>query len=261
MLGIFSRILQNRPSSWIVSAASASGRWWPQPERHYSANSSKSPTSSDDSSATDDAKSTMVATTTHRGGQLALDNESVAPVYYERCGKGEEDAFASEASDGSLLALPYKDVDFRISDIDENALEQIGITSRPAHLSTGVFPATPFPVLGRVHGKNSRLMVPLVCQHVDSKKTPILHVWFLVGTGVPYTCLTVKSLEKLVGLGFTNHTHNIAIQDPKTYVQCQISRAGFADVNVLGMDAIQELELSIRFDWQVSKKIFHLVKL
>ncbi|CAJ0565901.1 unnamed protein product, partial [Mesorhabditis spiculigera] len=44
MLGIFSRILQNRPCSSIVSAASASGRWWPQPEYEFSKHRTRAPT-------------------------------------------------------------------------------------------------------------------------------------------------------------------------------------------------------------------------
>ncbi|CAJ0574794.1 unnamed protein product, partial [Mesorhabditis spiculigera] len=171
----------------------------------------------------------------------------------------ETDPYLPESP--TLLALPSRAYDVLISDIDQGELINIGEQYQPTNLSSAVFPTIPFPVLGRVHGKNQRLMVPLVCQHAGGKKSPSLNVWFIVDTGAPYTYLTVQTIEKLVGQGFTNHTHNIMIQDQRTYVECEISRGHFTDVNVLGIDAIQELEISIIFQWKVSKKMFYLVRL
>ncbi|CAD6188786.1 unnamed protein product [Caenorhabditis auriculariae] len=166
----------------------------------------------------------------------------------------------STSSDGSLLAVPYKDFDVLISDIDEKELDEIGAANHIENLSIGSFSSTPFPVLGRVHGRNLRLMAPLVCQNVEAGNSKIFNVWFLVNCGSPYTCLTVKSLEKLVGHGFSHQLHNIAIQDPERYIECHISKTDFANVNILGMDAIQQLELSIDFNWKVSKNTFYLVR-
>lgn len=101
-----------------------------------------------------------------------------------------------------------------------------------------------------------------------------VNVWFLVDTGSPFTCLSSKSLEALMGMGNVTHTlyslsiqvcflfHRIYclisnVQDQRTKIECQVSKAHFAEVNILGADAMQQLELSIVVDWR--KKDFKLV--
>ncbi|CAI4230500.1 unnamed protein product [Auanema sp. JU1783] len=146
----------------------------------------------------------------------------------------------SISTDDSLLAVPYRDFDVLISDIDENELIEIGAAYNIENMSVGAFSSTPFPAMGRIHERNFRLMIPL--------KQKILNVWFLANSSSPYTYLTVKMIEELVGPGFSHDLHNIVIHDSERYIECHISRAHFANVNSLGMYAMEGLEVSIDFD-------------
>jgi hypothetical protein len=58
-------------------------------------------------------------------------------------------------------------------------------------------------------------------------------------------------------MNFHNFGH---VQDPDSKIECHISPPDkhFAEANVLGMEALQQLELSIVIDWK--DKEFKLVK-
>jgi hypothetical protein len=57
----------------------------------------------------------------------------------------------------------------------------------------------------------------------------------------------------------TNFLH---FQDPKSQIECHVSppepKGHFEDANVLGMQALQQLKLSIVIDWET--RLFKLVK-
>ncbi|CAJ0574744.1 unnamed protein product, partial [Mesorhabditis spiculigera] len=183
----------------------------------------------------------------HRQVQLAFNEDHPSSKY-----------FSKEPSEDSLIAFPYSQFDVVIPDINEKELKEMGVAVDCENLSPGSFSSTPFPVTGQIHGRNLRLMAPLVCQHCVRPNRPVLHVWFLIDTGSPFTTLTVKTLERLIGPGFTNHQYDVYIQDREKKIRCHISRAHFSEVNVLGMDAIMKLKLTIKFDWKVSDDTFDL---
>ena len=107
---------------------------------------------------------------------------------------------------------------------------QIGLTKGIKHLSSGTFPSPAFPVTGTIHGRKLRYMVPLICQragkrnsiknfdyllvpHSGKHNSKSVFIWFLVGTGSPFTCLSVKSLESLYGEGNVTHARfDVTIQ-------------------------------------------------
>jgi hypothetical protein len=59
-------------------------------------------------------------------------------------------------------------------------------------------------------------MVPLVVQRAGKPNSRSINVMFLVGTGSPFTCLTVKSLNAIFGTGNATYDedeyHLLAIQ-------------------------------------------------
>ncbi|PAV73463.1 hypothetical protein WR25_26639 isoform A [Diploscapter pachys] len=121
----------------------------------------------------------------------------------------------SSSSDESWqkLALPYDDFDILLTDINEQDLIDLGRNNEVEHLAPGTFCSPPFPVSGRIHGRNIRYMVPLVCQRAGKPNSKTINVWFLVGTGSPFTCLSVKSLEALLGSGnATQGFYDLALQ-------------------------------------------------
>lgn len=75
------------------------------------------------------------------------------------------------------------------------------------NLSAASFSSPIFPVSGLIYGRNIRYMISLVCQRARKPTSRAINVWFLVDTGSPFTCLTVKSLEAIFGQG--NATHNV----------------------------------------------------
>ncbi|EFO82378.1 hypothetical protein CRE_00592 [Caenorhabditis remanei] len=92
-------------------------------------------------------------------------------------------------------------------------------------------------------------MVPLVCRYNDNEKAKPRHIWFLVDSGSPYTCLSAKAFEYLVGERTVRGLYSCAIQDPSTNIECRLSKGNFSEVNLLGMNAVRRLKLSIDIDW------------
>ncbi|CAP33537.2 Protein CBG15215 [Caenorhabditis briggsae] len=167
----------------------------------------------------------------------------------------------SSSSDESWpkLALPYNEFDALISDINNEELVEIGLTKGIGHLSSGTFSSPAFPVTGTIHGLNIRYMVPLICQRAGKPNSKAVFIWFLVDTGSPFTCLSVKSLESLFGEGNVTHSRfDVAIQDEKSRIECEVSKAHFQEVNILGANAMRRLKLSIVVDWE--EETFKLTK-
>jgi hypothetical protein len=94
--------------------------------------------------------------------------------------------------------MEYDDFDVLVSDLNENKIKEIGIGREIQHLSDGKLISPAFPVKGHIYGLNIRFSVLQDHNKPDSK---ILNVWFLVDTGSPLTCLTVKNLEAFFGAG------------------------------------------------------------
>ncbi|KAE9546753.1 hypothetical protein FO519_010035, partial [Halicephalobus sp. NKZ332] len=168
----------------------------------------------------------------------------------------------SSSSDDSFvkLAIPYKEFDVLVSDIDERELEKIGREGEVEHLSRATFSSPSFPVSGIIHGPNIRYMIPLVVQRAGKPNSNAINVWFLVDTSSPFTCLTVKSLESFFGQGNVadDEYYRFAIQDQKSNIECRTSKGNFEFVNLLGADAMRKLKLSIDVDWETDT--FKLVK-
>ncbi|CAO4371088.1 unnamed protein product [Caenorhabditis nigoni] len=156
--------------------------------------------------------------------------------------------------------MSYKEFDIKIPDINETKLEEIGIAEDVGHLSPGTFPVPAFPVHGILYGLNCRLMVPLTFQRYQKPDFPILNVWCLVSTASPFTCLTKKTLEALLGAGTVvgRTFFSFAVQDKNTRIECQVSKGNFENVNILGMDSLRQLELSLNINWQGSR--FELIR-
>lgn len=99
------------------------------------------------------------------------------------------------------MAMSYHDFDFVANDINENTLKGLGYGYEIEHLGDSTFPEPAFPTNGIIHGLNSRYMIPLVVRSYNEPDSRSVTVWFLVNTGSPFTCLTVKTLEALFGAG------------------------------------------------------------
>lgn len=167
----------------------------------------------------------------------------------------------SSSSDESWekLAMKYDEFDVPLTDIDEAELVDLGRDKEVEHLSIGSFSSPPFPADGFIHGANIRYMIPLVCQRAGKPKSKAINIWFIIDSGSPFTCLSVKSLEALLGPGsVTNSFYSLAIQDQERLIECQVSKAHYQEVNILGANAMRDLELSILVDWR--KKKFQLIR-
>uniref|UniRef100_A0A914CJN9 Uncharacterized protein n=1 Tax=Acrobeloides nanus TaxID=290746 RepID=A0A914CJN9_9BILA len=161
------------------------------------------------------------------------------------------------------LALPYDEFDVLVTDINEKELERIGEAYDIKHLSPGSFSYPAFPVNGKIYDPNLRFMVPLVCQPVGKPDLRVINIWFLIDTGSPFTCLSLKSLEAFFGqgnvVGDDDKFYPMAIQDQNSNIQCRISKEHYKDVNILGANAMRDLELSAieGINWRL--KTFRLV--
>uniref|UniRef100_A0A1I7UHD7 TNase-like domain-containing protein n=1 Tax=Caenorhabditis tropicalis TaxID=1561998 RepID=A0A1I7UHD7_9PELO len=158
----------------------------------------------------------------------------------------------------------YRDFDMTIPDINDEQLFSLGQSAGTPHLSPATFPSPAFPVPGSVIGSKRRLMVPLVCQMDYNTGSEPINIWFLVNTGSPHTCLSLKSVEALYtdkkvfkerysGPGTENNYLYLRIQDPSLVIEGHVSKSNFQHVNILGADALEKLKLSVLVDWKNNK--------
>jgi hypothetical protein len=119
------------------------------------------------------------------------------------------------------------------------------------------FPSS-FPVDGKIHGNNKRLMVSLSCRKEGNNSKPI-NIIFLIDTGSPNTFLSDKAMEALVGKPGCNigSTMDVMIHSDNV-ITCHLSPHDkhFADVNVLGMDFMAKNLLSLSMNYK--KETFQL---
>lgn len=151
-------------------------------------------------------------------------------------------------------------------------------------MSAGEFSTSPFPVDGIIFDKNNRLMICLKCQRVEKPTSPIVNVWFLVDTGSNCTFLCEDTVSAMYGPKCDALNYFVAIQvyvvaclaffrllvtflavilysqDPKSEIVCNISHSHFTEVNVLGMAAMIDLEVSIE-SMNRKQKYFRLARI
>uniref|UniRef100_A0A1I7UHC8 Structural maintenance of chromosomes protein 6 n=1 Tax=Caenorhabditis tropicalis TaxID=1561998 RepID=A0A1I7UHC8_9PELO len=138
------------------------------------------------------------------------------------------------------LAVPLRHFDAIIDDIGDEQYASLGSNYKKQNLSPAIFPSPAFPVSGSVFSSNRRLMVPLVCQMKDKPR----YIWFMLHTRSPYTCISLKTVEALLGTRDTDQRiFDLRIQDESIEIQCHVSRANYQHVNILGMDALKKLNL------------------
>jgi hypothetical protein len=124
-----------------------------------------------------------------------------------------------------------------------------------AYLSDAVsFPEKPWPATGIFYGINHRLMINLVCQRAKRREHPIRHVFFLVDTGSPYSYLCPEAMGAILPEGSNvPDVMNVWIhsKDQRPF-QMHMSPQGtrgepgkFRDVNLLGMDFILRLSMTV----------------
>jgi len=152
--------------------------------------------------------------------------------------------------------MHYKEFDVTLMDINEHELELIGRTYKIPHLGAGAFSSPAFPVNGHIINPNLRFMIPLVCQLAGESNKPSVIVWFLVNTSAPFTSLTMKSLKALKAIVDTKESINpnsffeIRIQDKNRKFQCQVSKAHYNEVNILGADVLRQSGLWMHGNWK-----------
>jgi hypothetical protein len=151
------------------------------------------------------------------------------------------------------------DQDLLLTDITEKELLTIANLLEVENLSPATtFPGA-FPVKGRIHGLNKRLMVNLVCCKEGNDTHPITIV-FMIVTSSPYSFLSKKAMDALIGETGCNNVQAMDVQlHSDNTIFCHLSPVDkhYANVNVLGMDFIYKNGLSMHLDFKSNK--FELV--
>ena len=140
--------------------------------------------------------------------------------------------------------------DMLLTDITAEELLKIAERLEVDYLGPAAeFPSS-FPISGKIHGNNKRLMVSLSCRREGNNSKPI-NIIFLIDTGSPNTFLSVKAMEALVGKPGCGSTMDVMIHSDNV-ITCHLSPHDkhFADVNVLGMDFLSENLLSLSMNYK-----------
>jgi len=166
----------------------------------------------------------------------------------------------NEGSDSSWekWAVQPSEYDILLTDIDDNELKKIGKEQGIENLSPGSFPSPAFPVRGVIYGIQKRLMICLACRRAGKINAPIVNVWFLVDTGSPYTFLSKQTTTRLAGSDAVDDYVRVAIQIQESIIESHLSHAHFSEVNLLGMNALRKLTLSVDVNWK--EETFQLVQ-
>ena len=115
---------------------------------------------------------------------------------------------------------------------------------------TAEFPCS-FPVDGKIHGNNRRLMISLSCRW-EGKNSKAINIIFLINTGSPNTFLSDKAMEALVGKSGCNIGSMMGVRiHTKKVIECHLSPRDkhFSDVNVLGADFLVENGLTLKANY------------
>ncbi len=149
--------------------------------------------------------------------------------------------------------------DMLLTDITAEELLLVANLLKVEYLSAAnTFPGS-FPASGRIHGPRKRLMVNLVCRREGKNAKPI-NIVFLVDTGSPFSYLSEKAVDALIGKTESNlvQAMDVLLHSDKP-ILCHLSPNDkhFADVNVLGMDFIYKNGISLHLNCDNDK--FQLV--
>uniref|UniRef100_A0AC35GPF0 Uncharacterized protein n=1 Tax=Panagrolaimus sp. PS1159 TaxID=55785 RepID=A0AC35GPF0_9BILA len=141
-----------------------------------------------------------------------------------------------------------------ITDVNDKILTSIGINNQQPNLQRIDFPPQVFPIRGCLFG--TRLMVPIACSLAQAGK-PVYRVWFLTDTGSPTTFLSEETINVLLGGDNMPAFVYCYMQKEHIKVACWLSnKEKFDGVNLLGMDAMQELQTSnISIEWGGDKTV------
>ncbi|KAF7623353.1 hypothetical protein Mgra_00010303 [Meloidogyne graminicola] len=156
-------------------------------------------------------------------------------------------------------AIQPSKVDMMLSDVDDELLRNVGIKEGIEYLSKGKFFLRFFPVTGTIYGPNKRLFICLTCRDFDKHDAPIVNVWFVVDTESLGTFINKKTMKALTGSDHVYYWMRAAVQDPNICNEFYSSHSHFKEANVLGMEAILRLGVTIEgIDWE--KNSFRLEK-
>ncbi|CAL2047590.1 unnamed protein product [Caenorhabditis brenneri] len=149
-----------------------------------------------------------------------------------------------------MMAQQYSEYRADFTDVNGETYRRLAYDGKfPKNLSPVEQLPTPlFPITGKIYDTERRLIIPLAIRDLSN----------------PYskTLLSVKTSEAFKGVGEVKHSHDysyqFAIQDPNSNIACYISKSNFEHVNILGMNVLAELDLSITMNF-ISNE-FRLVK-
>lgn len=176
----------------------------------------------------------------------------------------EKELSEKYALQDEMMAQQYSEYRADFSDVNEETYRKLVYDKNfPSNLSpTDHLPTPLFPATGKIYNTERRLMIPLAIRDLSNPESKTLNVWFLVATGCRFTTLSVKTLEAFKGVGTVKSSHHyqyrFAIQDPDSNIACYVSKSNFEHVNILGMNALAEMNLSMTMNY-ISNE-FRLVK-
>lgn len=135
-------------------------------------------------------------------------------------------------------------IDVCLTDITPEKLSCIGVNHGKPNLGVTQFSDQPFPANGVIFGINKRLMI---CLSVKRENRPqVRNVWFLVDTASSCSFVDETTMAAFVepGAALPNFMR-LAIQKPGSIIDCFMSHNNFKGVNILGMDALTTLNVTI----------------